>query len=172
MIRSGRVVGDGTEGTRAGRAGRALRPVRLDAPAARSPIAKELPIPNTVSVALERTGPLGVAQSCVYPTRFPFVIGRGPDSDLRLCDPALSRRHCVLDLRDGRLVVGDLESRNGTEVNGQRVSEPRPLADGDLLWVGGSVFAVRLQAGATDAGHQPVLVEDDAAETPSQGTAL
>jgi pSer/pThr/pTyr-binding forkhead associated (FHA) protein len=111
-------------------------------------------MPNTLRVALERTGPLGVAQSCVYPSRFPFVIGRGPDSDLRLFDPALSCRHCVLDLRNGRLIVGDLDSRNGTEVNGERIGEPRPLADGDLLWVGGSVFAVRLDAGATDGGHQ------------------
>jgi pSer/pThr/pTyr-binding forkhead associated (FHA) protein len=112
---------------------------------------------NSASVALERTGPAGLA-SCVYPSRFPFVIGRGRDCDLRLFDPALSRRHCVLELRDGRLTVEDLDTRNGTEVNGGRITGPRPLADGDLLWVGGEVFTVRLHAGAAAGvprSHEP-----------------
>jgi pSer/pThr/pTyr-binding forkhead associated (FHA) protein len=54
----------------------------------------------------------------------------------------------VLDWRDGCLTVEDLDTRNGTEVNGERIRGPRSLADGDLLWVGGEIFTVRLHAGA------------------------
>jgi CheY-like chemotaxis protein len=78
----------------------------------------------------------------------------------------------VLDLRDGRLVVDDLGSHNGTEVNGERLSEPRPLADGDLLWVGGSVFAVRLRPGTTAGSLRRVLVVEDDAEAAEILTAL
>jgi CheY-like chemotaxis protein len=120
-------------------------------------------MPSRILVTLERTRPVGMVPATVHTSRFPFVIGRGADCDLRLFDPAISRRHCRLDWQDDRLVVDDLDSRNGTLVNGERITEPRPLAEGDSLWLGGSVFAVRLHAGVPAGGRRRVLVvEDDA----------
>jgi CheY-like chemotaxis protein len=103
--------------------------------------------------------------AAVRPRRFPYVIGRGSDCDLQLFDPALSRRHCRLDWHDGRLVVEDLQSRNGTLVNGKKVAELHPLSEGDQLRVGGSEFAVRLQAEPIAEALRRVLVVEDDADT-------
>ncbi len=115
------------------------------------------------SVVLERTSPIGMVPAAVRPRHFPYVIGRGPDCDLQLLDPALSRHHCRLDWRDGQLVVEDLDSRNGTLINGRKITEAHPLADGNQLRLGTSVFVVRLHAAASTGVPQRVLVvEDDA----------
>jgi CheY-like chemotaxis protein len=118
---------------------------------------------DRVLVTLERVRPVGMVPSAVHLSRFPFVIGRGPDCDLRLFDPAVSRRHCRLDWHDGRLVVEDLDSRNGTLVNAHKITEPRPLDEGDSLWLGGALFDVRLHA-RVPAGERcrVLVVEDDA----------
>ncbi len=58
-------------------------------------------------------------------------------------DPELSRRHALLRrLPDGGLLVEDLDSMNGTWVNGARVPAPTLLAPGDEVAVGGSVLSV------------------------------
>lgn len=67
--------------------------------------------------------------------RFPLVIGRSPEADITLDDRWVSRRHCELQLRDGELVVRDLESKHGILVNDSPVSEAR-LQPGDTLSVG------------------------------------
>jgi pSer/pThr/pTyr-binding forkhead associated (FHA) protein len=64
-----------------------------------------------------------------------LIVGRSPDSDLRIHDIMLSREHCGIEEGDGGWVVVDLDSRNGTYVNGERVTRGR-LADGDRLKVG------------------------------------
>jgi FHA domain len=63
------------------------------------------------------------------------LIGRDPVCDLALADPAVSRRHARLRFRDGRWILQDLDSTNGTRVNGVRVGrcEVRP---GDRLELG------------------------------------
>jgi Nif-specific regulatory protein len=66
-------------------------------------------------------------------------IGRESSNDLWVADPALSRRHCVV-YREGDVVaVRDLESHNGTVVNGAAVSELE-LRHRDQIAVGDSVF--------------------------------
>src|SRR5437016_11351744 len=70
-----------------------------------------------------------------------LVMGRKhPENDVTLeNDEMVSRRHCRLQLRDGRTVVKDLDSRNGTFVNGASVLE-HDLEGGDRLKVGSSTF--------------------------------
>ncbi len=120
-------------------------------------------MPDHALVTLERTRPIGMVPAVVRPAKFPCLLGRGTDCDVRLFDPALSRHHCRLLWRDDRLLVEDLGSRNGTLVNGQKVTQPRLLAEGDALWLGASVFTVRLHAG-TGVGvpRRVLVVEDDA----------
>jgi pSer/pThr/pTyr-binding forkhead associated (FHA) protein len=129
---------------------------------------------SRILVVLERTSPVGMVPADVCPRRFPYVIGRGPDCDLQLFDPALSRRHCRLDWSEGQLFVEDLESRNGTLVNGKKISEPRTLSEGDLLRIGMSVFAVHLNSDAAAAGApgRVLVVEDDAAAADALATLL
>src|SRR5690242_12067004 len=73
-----------------------------------------------------------------------FVIGRHEQGSGALGgDPELSRRHAQLSLLpDGRVLVEDLGSTNGTWVNGSRIPAPTLLAPGDQLALGGSVLQV------------------------------
>src|SRR5207237_1697447 len=75
----------------------------------------------------------------------PISIGRDPKNDIALDDRRVSRRHAEIRLRLGRYTLYDLQSTNGTYVNGRRVAEV-VLADGDRLSIGG----VELQFRATD----------------------
>jgi predicted component of type VI protein secretion system len=65
------------------------------------------------------------------------TLGADPANDLALpADPLLSRLHAVLERYGAGWCVRDLDSRNGTFVNGQRVWGERPLRHGDELRVG------------------------------------
>jgi Nif-specific regulatory protein len=68
-----------------------------------------------------------------------FSVGRNPSNRLSVSDPSLSRQHCVIAGRGGRFEIRDLDSRNGTFVNGVPVHE-RVLADGDEIQIGNSLF--------------------------------
>ena len=65
----------------------------------------------------------------------PRTIGRGPLADFVVEAPLLSRVHCRLLATDADLTIEDLNSTNGTFVNGQRVSRS-PLTNGDRLRIG------------------------------------
>jgi DNA-binding winged helix-turn-helix (wHTH) protein len=65
------------------------------------------------------------------------IIGRDPRSQVWLDHAGVSRRHAQIRIAGTeRPVLTDLGSTNGTFVHGQRVDEPTPLADGDLIKVG------------------------------------
>jgi Nif-specific regulatory protein len=66
-------------------------------------------------------------------------VGRNPSNRLSVSDPSLSRQHCVFVSRGGQFEIRDLESRNGTFVNGVPVHE-RALTDGDQIQIGNSLF--------------------------------
>jgi len=74
------------------------------------------------------------------------VIGRGEQSTMRLGDRGLSRRHVRLFRLQGAFWIEDLRSTNGTFLNGERLDEPRELADGDRIQIGQeTVLAFQLQ---------------------------
>ncbi|MFQ5948449.1 MAG: FHA domain-containing protein, partial [Acidimicrobiia bacterium] len=64
-------------------------------------------------------------------------------ADIRLEDVEVSRRHAVLWRETGRTRVADLESSNGTLLNGERVEEPQSLQPGDALTFGVAAFTYR-----------------------------
>ncbi len=88
-----------------------------------------------------------------------LVIGRGRSvlGEGVLDDPRVSSEHAVLGYRRGAVVVRDLDSRNGTKVNGQRISS-RQLVEGDVLSIGSGVWVLcrepdeRPVTGASPAG--------------------
>ena len=82
-------------------------------------------------------------------TKEEFLIGRGPDCDLRLAVPAVSRHHCLLRFRGGEATLTDLGSVNGTFVNGQRVRSQAVLHDGDEIRLGPCTFLVQFSVGPT-----------------------
>jgi predicted component of type VI protein secretion system len=65
------------------------------------------------------------------------VVGRSPEADVRLEDEAVSWNHLEIEMRGETLMATDLDSRNGTALNGEPLDRPRRLRDGDTLIVGG-----------------------------------
>ena len=72
-------------------------------------------------------------------------IGRASTSDIRLVDVKVSRDHCLIEQLEGHYIVVDLESANGTIVNGERVRKT-VLQDNDFLRLGFTVL--KFEAGA------------------------
>jgi transcriptional regulator with GAF, ATPase, and Fis domain len=83
----------------------------------------------------------GPAKDTVIPlTQDEASIGRDPNNVVAISDPSVSRKHCLLRREtDGRFQIVDLESRNGTVVNGVTVKE-QWLRHGDEIATGDSVF--------------------------------
>jgi transcriptional regulator with GAF, ATPase, and Fis domain len=94
---------------------------------------------------------------------FPLVddtlsIGRELSNRLSVDDGLVSPKHCVVALESDRYVLRDLGSLTGTFVNGLPVQE-RPLAPGDQIAIGGSVFLF-LQDEPSEAHPNPVELDD------------
>ena len=72
------------------------------------------------------------------------LIGRGVACHLRLPDESLSREHAVILYEGDAYVIEDLQSSNGTSVNGKRVRQA-VLKDGDEIIVGQSLLRLELR---------------------------
>jgi hypothetical protein len=70
-----------------------------------------------------------------------LIIGRHPSCDVLLTEPTVSRRHARLVFRDGGWIIQDLESTNGTRLNGRSVGRCR-LRPGDELALGHQLLRV------------------------------
>lgn len=81
------------------------------------------------------------------------VIGRGSESDLRINDPGISRKHAQISITTGdagtEVHVTDLGSTNGVLLNGQRVAEGRVL-DNSQIQLGNTSIVVRIVGGGDD----------------------
>ena len=73
-----------------------------------------------------------------------FIIGRKKECHLRARSERVSKLHCAIVRKAGRVVVRDLKSMNGTLVNGESITGTRFLADGDVLGVGPLQFRVSI----------------------------
>jgi pSer/pThr/pTyr-binding forkhead associated (FHA) protein len=88
------------------------------------------------------------------------AIGR-QDGDLVLEDPEVSRRHAVLRREGESIVVEDLDSTNGTFVNGERIRSPIPIGPGDLVRVGRTTLEIEPDWRADDTIVSAPLPADD-----------
>lgn len=85
-----------------------------------------------------------------------FVIGRGSDCDIVLPERQVSRHHARILLEEGKYVLHDLDSKNGTHLNGTQVVGSAPLHDGDEIQV---ALCVKLLFVGTDA-TVPLTVDE------------
>lgn len=85
--------------------------------------------------------------------RFPFVIGRHASCDYQMDQPHISRWHCSFAVIGTEVWLRDLESRNGTYVNSQRLLAPQPVQTGDLVALGMNLFRVYVQSRSPTRGH-------------------
>jgi len=92
-----------------------------------------------------------------------FAIGRGPDNDLVLSHPSVSRSHLLIRLEQGGLLARDMESRNGTLLNGRPMTSA-PLTGGESLRIG----EVALRVIREDEG----ISVDDVAEEIGEATIV
>ena len=95
------------------------------------------------------------------------AIGRDPANLLAISDPSLSRRHCLLIREGDSFKIRDLESRNGTFLNGVSIKESE-LGHGDQIAIGDSVFVLLLRE---ESGMKPtarVEFEDSLTEAHAQ----
>lgn len=70
-----------------------------------------------------------------------LLIGRHPDCDVVMADATVSRRHARLIFRDGGWIIQDLESTNGTRLNGKYVGRCR-VRPGDQLALGDQLLRI------------------------------
>jgi hypothetical protein len=81
--------------------------------------------------------------------RTPMRIGRAPDCDVRLDLRWISRSHALIRLEGAHYMLEDAGSRNGVFVNGQRVTGPRPLQDGDRVQLAPGLELIFVDSEAT-----------------------
>lgn len=68
------------------------------------------------------------------------IIGRGTDCDVVIKDAKASRRHCKLTRQENGFLLEDLASRNGTFVDGERISNPVHLKANHTFKIGDTIF--------------------------------
>ena len=89
------------------------------------------------------------------------VIGRRHSCDLCIPLMSVSRKHCQLNYDDGVLKIRDLDSRNGTYLNGKRIDEA-VIQAGDSVKIGPLTFVLQI-----DGQPQTIAEPDSAARSPS-----
>ncbi|MCR9294026.1 MAG: FHA domain-containing protein [bacterium] len=94
-----------------------------------------------------------------------FLIGRSDDCHLRPKSESISRRHCAIVHKEGKVLLIDLKSRNGTEVNGKKLDPARAkiLKDGDHIKIGKLEFVAVMEAGVKSVKKSEVKDVKEAA---------
>ena len=110
-------------------------------------------------------GPL--ANSTYFLTEPEVRIGRDPSNSLAISDLSLSRRHCVIARKSDEYTLRDLDSRNGTFVNGRVISE-KQLNHGDQISVGESVLVFLLKEDPEEAAVHGVEFDDRLTQATAQ----
>jgi len=70
----------------------------------------------------------------------PLTMGRATSNNVQISDGQASRHHAEIRYENGRHIVADLNSTNGTLVNDQRINGSQPLNHGDIITIGSTEF--------------------------------
>lgn len=98
---------------------------------------------------LLRTGGSDADQREIVVDPLPFSVGRQPGCCLQLNNRTISGHHADLQLERGQLWVIDRKSTNGTYVNGNRIAEPTPVGEGDLVQFADIAMRVKCDSSKT-----------------------
>ena len=80
-------------------------------------------------------------------------VGRVQGNDLMLPKGNVSKHHARLLFRDGRFIVTDLKSTNGTYVNGRKIAQATIVREGDKIYIGD--FVLKLDTGVSSSQNPP-----------------
>jgi hypothetical protein len=97
---------------------------------------------DSISISLTIDLPGGKTLTQEFTSDEPIMIGSGGSAHVKIEDDDVSSLHCMIKPADGGLVVLDLGSDEGTELNGKEITGETPLADGDTVSIGGTRIAV------------------------------
>lgn len=107
-----------------------------------------------------------------------FVIGRDPLCHLRPHSDTVSRRHCAIACWNGRVLIRDLKSANGTYLNRKRIINQIEVRNGDVLDVGDLSFSFQIALKPEDVAPefkedsvQWLMVDGDDSEVLDPGVA-
>src|SRR5580765_8601787 len=75
------------------------------------------------------------------------TIGRVQGNDIVLPKGNVSKRHARIVLKDGKFIIVDLKSTNGTYVNGRKITSPLVVKDADKIYIGDFIVGVDEAAG-------------------------
>jgi pilus assembly protein CpaF len=84
-----------------------------------------------------------------------ITVGRVQGNDLMLPKGNVSKHHARLLYRDGRFIVTDLKSTNGTYVNGRKIAQATIVREGDKIYIGD--FVLRLDTANAAAGAEDAM---------------
>src|SRR5882672_11106225 len=74
-----------------------------------------------------------------------FIIGRDSGCNMRPASAMISKRHCAVLVKNGKVFLRDFDSTNGTFVNDEAIHGEVPLKDGDVLKVGPLSFKLVIE---------------------------
>jgi pSer/pThr/pTyr-binding forkhead associated (FHA) protein len=102
-----------------------------------------------------------------------FFIGRGDSCQLRPKSESISRKHCAIVQKDGRVLLVDLKSRNGTYVNDKQLSPEKAkiLKSGDKIRCGQLEFEIEIEVGIANSKQAEVANVKQAAERITEQSA-
>jgi len=73
------------------------------------------------------------------------TMGRSPTNHVVIDDATASSSHAMIGLREGHWWLEDKNSRNGTLLNGERITTPTIVTDGDIVGIGNAYFKIVLE---------------------------
>jgi predicted component of type VI protein secretion system len=115
----------------------------------------------------------GEVKTAEIKLRLPSTIGRGRGCTIMLPQALVSRQHCEIFEANGKLMVRDLGSLNGTFVNNQKLAEPSPINSEELLSIGTVTFRVVYDASGASSpppGPGPVMKPSAKETSPAAAT--
>lgn len=82
-------------------------------------------------------------------------IGRVKGNDIVLPKGNVSKRHSRIVVKDGKFIVVDLKSTNGTYVNGRKITSPQVIKTNDKVYIGDFVLSIQESVGAPGPSPEP-----------------
>src|SRR5579863_6898489 len=98
-------------------------------------------------------------------------VGRVQGNDLMLPKGNVSKHHARLLYRDGRFIVTDLKSTNGTYVNGRKISQATIVREGDKIYIGDFVLRLETAASASSSSLSPHPFASPSAPSAAESSA-
>jgi pilus assembly protein CpaF len=88
-----------------------------------------------------------------------ITIGRVDENDICLPKGNISKKHTKIVVKDGKIIVLDLKSTNGTYVNGKKLAGPQIISPDDKVYIGD--FILNVEPPDLGAGVEPALQDGD-----------